>query len=490
MPSKPRVLVFIVAYQAETTIEKVLTRIPASLNEEYDVEVLIIDDASADATFEKARQSRLQGNLPFPLTVLKNPVNQMYGGNQKIGFHYAVEKGFDMVAMVHGDGQYAPEALPALLKPLATGEADAVMGSRMATWLGALKGGMPLYKYVGNRILTFYQNTVLGAKLTEYHSGYRLYSTRALRSIPFQLNTDNFHFDTEIIIQLLLAGLKIVEIPIPTFYGEEICRVNGMRYAWDVVKATTAARLQKYCLLYRRNFDVNPDSSSNWAHKPKLSFCSSQTLALAEVKDNSKVVHFGCEAEDLVEPLYEKGCLVSQLDHAINTPSDLEDCDHILLLDMIEHLHNPERFMDALREASAANRRTNVIVSTANVGFFITRFMLLLGQFNYGRKGILDLRHTRLFTSDSLCRLLQESGFEVISKRGVPAPFPLVVSHKGLADCLLRLNQWLITVSTSLFAYQIMVIAKPRPTLSVLLDDAYFHSSGLEQKADALVRTQ
>ena len=158
---KFRVLIFIVAYNAERTIERVLARIPASLAEQFEVEILAIDDSSADRTFEIGQKIKAAGSLPFPLHVLFNPKNQGYGGNQKIGYHYAIKNGFDFVALLHGDGQYAPEALPGLLMPLSRGEADAVFGSRLLSQGAALKGGMPLYKFVGNRILSWFQNRLL-----------------------------------------------------------------------------------------------------------------------------------------------------------------------------------------------------------------------------------------------------------------------------------------------------------------------------------------
>ena len=238
--SRPKLLVFIVAYNAETTIDRVLTRIPSSLGELYDTEVLIIDDSSEDRTFERSEMSKRGGDVPFDLTVLVNPVNQGYGGNQKIGFQYAIDNGFDIVALVHGDGQYAPECLLELVAPVAHHAAELVMGSRM---LGeARKGGMPLYKLAGNRLLTVAQNALLGSQLSEFHSGYRIYDVRALASIPFELNTNDFHFDTEIIIQMMLAERRILELPIPTYYGEEICYVNGVKYARDVLLSTLKAR--------------------------------------------------------------------------------------------------------------------------------------------------------------------------------------------------------------------------------------------------------
>src|SRR5256886_422297 len=142
------------------------------------------------------------------------------------------------MALVHGNGQYAPECLPDLLRPVLTGEADAVFGSRMMRGFDAIRARMPLYKYVGNRVLTAIQNRVLHSSLTEFHCGYRLYSVKALARLPFDRNTDDFHFDTEIIIQLLRAGLRIKELPIPTYYGDEIRYVKGINYAFQALRSS------------------------------------------------------------------------------------------------------------------------------------------------------------------------------------------------------------------------------------------------------------
>src|SRR5439155_7469100 len=199
---KPRLLIFVIAYYAESTLASVLERIPKTVFEEFDCEVLIVDDASEDKTFEIGHEYR-SAHPEIPMVVLRNTLNQGYGGNQKVGYTYALARGFDSVAMLHGDGQYAPEELPRLMQPLVAGQADAVFGSRMMKTFGALRGGMPLYKYAGNKILTGLQNALLGTKLSEFHSGYRIYSTKALRRVPFRLNSNEVHFDTEIIIQLL-----------------------------------------------------------------------------------------------------------------------------------------------------------------------------------------------------------------------------------------------------------------------------------------------
>jgi len=255
---KIKLLIFIVAYNAEKTIQSVINRIPKKLSLIYDLEVLIIDDCSKDYTFKICKEISKSQKSYFKLNILYNPKNQGYGGNQKIGYHYSIKKKFDFVVLLHGDGQYAPEELPKLLNGLHHGKFDVVIGSRMIKKKDALKGGMPLYKLVGNVILTKIQNFLLKTHLAEFHSGYRIYSVKSLKKIPFYLNTNDFHFDTEILIQLFLINSKIKEISIPTFYGDEICHVNGIKYAFNIIKTTSIAALQKsfdlkFSKKYRKN---------------------------------------------------------------------------------------------------------------------------------------------------------------------------------------------------------------------------------------------
>ena len=490
-----RLLVFVVAFDAEKTIENVLTRIPSSLLDDYDVEVLVIDDASADATFERSETLRKADLLPFPLRVLFNPVNQGYGGNQKIGFHYAIQEGFDYVALLHGDGQYAPECLPEIVRPLRDGEADAVLGSRMLVAGGARRGGMPLYKLVGNRILSRFQNAVLGTALSEFHTGYRAYSTDALRSIPFGLNTNDFHFDTEILIQLRYADRRILEVASPTYYGDEICHVNGLAYAAKVARATAKGRVQDVGLLYDRRYDVRAAGRANEQYLPKLEYESPHSLAIGLIPRGSRVIDLGCAGGWVGAELRRRGCHVIGVDIAPLGPGieldefhvhDLDeglppvafgDADYVLLLDVVEHLKEPERFVEALYEALSRSSGTKVFVSTGNIAFGITRLLLLAGQFNYGKRGILDLTHTRLFTFATLRRLLAGAGFDIVKLRGVPAPFPLALGDSAAATALLSFNRLGNRLWKRLFAYQIFAIVEPRPSLAKLLDDAGIQSA-------------
>lgn len=245
MKRKIKVLIFIVAYNAEKTIESVINRIPKPLFKNFDIEIIIIDDASTDSTFIVSKKIKKKYNNLFKLKIFSNLINQGYGGNQKIGYYYAIKNNFDFVVLLHGDGQYAPEELPKLLQKVKDKKNDVVIGSRMISKKRALKGGMPLYKLVGNIILTKFQNFLLGTDLAEFHSGYRIYSVKKLKTIPFALNTQDFHFDTEILIQLFLSKAKIIEISIPTFYGDEICHVNGVKYAINIFITTSLAKVQK-----------------------------------------------------------------------------------------------------------------------------------------------------------------------------------------------------------------------------------------------------
>jgi len=482
--AKQRLLVFVIAYRAEKTLTWVLSRIPASIFQAFDCEILVVDDASTDRTFEIGHEWK-EEHPEVRVTVLRNDYNQGYGGNQKVGYTYAIENDFDFVALIHGDGQYAPEELPRLMEPLASGSADVVLGSRMMEKGAALKGGMPMYKYVGNRILTGLQNFFLQAKLSEYHSGYRLFAVHTLRALPFRLNANDFHFDTEIIIQLLNGGFRIAELAIPTYYGDEICYVDGVKYAKEVMHATLRNTAHRAGLLYQRRFDVG--AADNRHYELKLGYASTHTWALAAVPNGSSVIDIGAGPGGMARQLAAKGCTVAVVDQFppgapaedirvfrqdLDAPLgfDVGPYKYLLLLDVIEHLRAPEDFLERLREQFTHEPKT-LILTTANVAFFIQRFMLLAGQFNYGKKGILDRTHTRLLTFRGTRHLLRDSGFRIKSIRGVPAPFPKVLGNGRLGRYAVKANLALIRLSKTLFSYQIYVEAETTPNVRFVLRD-------------------
>lgn len=238
-----RVGVLVVAYEASATLEAVLNRIPQDFRSSI-TSILVCDDASSDNTYQVGMRVK-QARPDLPLHVIRRPVNLGYGGNQKAGYRWMIDNGLDAVVLLHGDGQYAPEFLPKMVAPIIAGDADVVFGSRMLEPGAALRGGMPRYKYFGNKILTFLQNRLAGVALSEWHSGYRAYSIRSLDGVGFELNADYYDFDTQIILQMIETHQRIVEIPIPTFYGDELSRVNGIRYGWRILRHTLRWRLAR-----------------------------------------------------------------------------------------------------------------------------------------------------------------------------------------------------------------------------------------------------
>ena len=265
------------------------------------------------------------------------------------------------------------------------------------------------------------------------------------------------------------------------------------KYACNVLLATITARLQALGLLYDPKFDCVPPGHS--VYQPKLTYKSPHSLALQYVRPNASVLDLGCAGGYMARVLHEeKNCSVTGVDafpadaagmtrfllHDLNAgppPVPVEKFDHILMLDVVEHLVQPERFLEQLRQALALNPEAELILSTGNVGFFVTRLMLLAGQFNYGKRGILDLTHTRLFTFASLRRALEQSGFAITEIGGVPGPFPLALGDNLFARALTRITSALIFLSRGLFSYQIMVRARALPTLETLLDRAEIHSA-------------
>ncbi len=210
-----------------------LDRIPPEIKEKVK-QIFIIDNASPDNSYLIGIGYREEYGLD-KLEVLRNETNRGYGGSQKRAYRYAIDQGFDIVVMLHGDAQYAPEKVPHLLEPLEKNEADMVFGSRIAGL--PLKGGMPLYKFLGNKFLTGVENLVLGMDLSEFHSGFRAFRCDALAKIPFDLCANDYHFDTDIVIQLHIKKLRIAEMPIPTYYGDEPNFVNVFDYGFKVLQS-------------------------------------------------------------------------------------------------------------------------------------------------------------------------------------------------------------------------------------------------------------
>src|SRR4030095_11032922 len=368
-------------------------------------------------------------------------------------YKYFIDKSFDIVVLLHGAVQHAPEILAHLYAPLVAGEADAIFGSRMTrTYGGPIKGGMPLYKLVGNKILTFFENRALGLQLTEFHSGYRAYSLAALRNIDFEDMTDVFHFDTQIIIKLHHQGHVIRELPIPTYYGHEICYVDGLKYAKDV--ALSVMRYRRTTKSVARY----PEYKEYFVQYPiKQSRFSSPHYFTQWVGRNHRVLDIGCGEGYFAQMLAKAGNDVVGID-ILATPqerksmkqyvqADLDQGLHaalpalagqsferVLLQDILEHVRAPEQVLaDCHRLLDA---RGLLLISVPNVANITVRLALLFGRFEYTERGILDRTHVRFFTSRTAREMIERAGYDVVAEKVTVMPVELVLG--------LRPDGWLM----------------------------------------------
>lgn len=238
---RKNIFIIMPAYNAADYIEKVMDRIPALIWEQIN-QLVFVNDGSTDNTFKliKKLQKKYQ-----KIKVIHKKTNQGYSQAQKTAYDYCLNNNAEVVAMLHSDGQYAPELLPKLLKPLINGKADIVQGSRIKGGK-ALQGKMPLYKYISNRFLSKLENFVFGMNLYEYHSGYMLYTKNALDTIPYKKLSDTFHIDGEMLFMGHKKGLRIKEIPIPTDYSGQKSSLKPVQYGIHVIKIMVNYKLGKY----------------------------------------------------------------------------------------------------------------------------------------------------------------------------------------------------------------------------------------------------
>jgi methionine biosynthesis protein MetW len=497
---RPRIGVLVVAYNAAGTLARVLDRIPADFRGRI-AGVLVSDDNSADATYLVGLgYQRFDPSLP--LEVVRNARNLGYGGNQKVGYRWAIERGLDIIVMLHGDGQYAPEKLPDVVAPLERGEADAVFGSRMLEPGAARRGGMPLYKLLGNRVLTSLENRMVGTDLSEWHSGYRAYSVAALRDLPFERNDDDFNFDTQIIVQLAEAGRRIIEVPIPTFYGDEICYVNGLRYARLITRDVVRYRAHKM------GFGSGELAFASDGYEAKGSPTSSHRRILRWLagRPPGRVLDLGCGNGHMASELRATGHHVVGVDAAAEpgvkdavdrfVQADLDlglppevsgPFDVVVCADVLEHLRRPELVLDELRRLLAP--AGVVVVSVPNFAHWYPRLRVAAGRFDYDRRGILDHTHVRFFTRRSFERLVGERGW-AITRRSYTG-LPVEVTARGgaprsseadgmLRRWALRADAAAVRARPTLFAYQFLYElepAQPAPVASWQSDGSYGMSS-------------
>jgi glycosyltransferase involved in cell wall biosynthesis len=251
-PRPHKVIAVMPAYNAERTLAATLADIPAGSVDE----ILLVDDGSKDGTVQVARA--------MGLTVIEHPENRGYGGNQKTCYRQALDRGADIVVMIHPDYQYDSRVIPHAVGIIELGIADVVLGSRIRSRAEALEGGMPRYKYLANRVLTAFENLALGQNLGDFHSGFRVYRREVLERVPFELNSDDFVFDTQFLVQAIAFGFRLGDIPVPVRYFNEASSINfkrSLRYGLATLQTVAQYWLHRLNLWRSPLFEPRPPTT-------------------------------------------------------------------------------------------------------------------------------------------------------------------------------------------------------------------------------------
>lgn len=473
-----RVAVLVVAYNAEKKLADVLRRIPQVTND-IQMEVLVCDDASSDRTLEVGQQFATEFQQKN-IKVIRHEINLGYGGNQKFGYEWAIANNFDAIVLLHGDGQYAPELVESFVRPIMNDQADVVLGSRMMTKGSARAGGMPVYKFVGNKILSRWQNFITGTGFSEWHCGYRAYSVQSLKSINYLENSDGFDFDTQIILQMNSAGKRIIEIPIPTYYGDEICYVQGLKYARQVSFDVVKHRLKSMGFFASRvtspeyRFKHDEHSSHSKIKKVIENLPPGNVLdvgcAGGEISEFASQIGHKVVAVDIKQPqTHLSKAMFIQYDLDKGLPSTIDGkFDLIICADVLEHLRTPDKLLYELLERLTTSGK--IIASIPNFGNWYPRVRVLFGRFDYDARGILDQTHLRFFTKKSFIRIANTAGYDVTKIWTTGTPFEVMlrgapkrrISWKTLLSVLAKIDRGLCRLRANLFAYQFIFELTPK----------------------------
>lgn len=420
-----------------------------------------------------ARIASLRGAaFPAGVTLEQLPPARSYahkaGAAQKAAFKYAKAKAFDVVILA-GTADFSVQDLQALVGRFSQGGCGAVLActgqnGRRGSWLAG----------AADAAFGALQNRLLKSAIPDFYSGLKAFSVPRAAALPFEYNSDKDEFDVQLLVQLLDTGAAITHVAAGA--GPRAGRSFGSR--WSGFASVVLSRVQKMSLWYHPRFDY---TDANRMYTAKFGYESSHQFAVDAIPPGAVVLDLGCGPGYMAERLSRKKVATISLDRYISEEAKAfssktieadvegydfsllpERADYVLALDIVEHLHSPEAFLRNIRE-KMADGSPRVIITTANIAFIVMRLSLLFGEFNYGRKGILDMDHKRLFTFASLRELLALNGYTVLEVKGIPAPFPVALGDTRLARFLLAANSLLIKLFRNVFSYQIAVVARPDP---------------------------
>jgi len=468
----PRIALFLFEAQDSGLLAATLERIPTAAAECLEQIVVMEDRVPGSLAAVPAHHF---GPGELDVLIHRAPSELGYGGVRKAAFEYALLRGFDVAVFLRA-GVHPPEALPEVIRTFLQGSQEVVWASRLVDRLHTLQGGMPVARLLAHSVTTGLQNRVLGLRLRDYHSSFRAFPMRALRSIPFQLNSDDRSFDMQIAIQCRALGLPIREVEVPPSWREFATDRSALHGVARGVATAIDYRLHQLHATRRGRYLVDRGVHYTFKRSPT----GSHVQIVERIRPGSLLLDLGCSQGLLARPLREKGVRVTGVDSGpedqvaseldayyrrdLEQPLELPTgrvYDYVVSSDVIEHLRQRGELLRSVRRYLKPEGR--LLISTGNVALWFYRLSLLAGRFEYGPRGILDETHLHLYTRATFRREVENAGFRVVEERVTALPFEVVFESTGRSRAvrtLARIYHRLAGIWPELFAYQFLLEAE------------------------------
>jgi 2-polyprenyl-3-methyl-5-hydroxy-6-metoxy-1,4-benzoquinol methylase len=476
----PRVGLFLFDCPDLESLQATLDRIPEQVND-WLADVVVMSDRAGEPL---VHLDRVAGGRRRATRIHRSPRDYGHGGARKAAFEYALRNHLDHAITMRGDGTHPPEALPALLRPVILEGRPLILASRLVRRRDTYRAGMPLARLAAHWLATELLNRLLGLRVYDYHSSYRIYAVDALASLPFQLDSDDRRFDTEITVQFRALGVTPTEVAVLPAWREERGRGAEMSLFWGACGAALGYRMHQLHVTRRGRYLVNRGVH----YTLKLSETGSHMQIVLAIRPGARVLDLGCSQGLLARPLREKGVLVTGVDanaprglaaelheyvqRDLELPLELPTArvfDYVVCADVIEHVRQREELLRSARRYLKEDGR--LIISTPNIALWFYRLSLFAGRFEYGPRGILDRTHVHLFTRATFRREVEKAGFHVLRERVTALPFEVVFESTGrsrLLSVLASLYHAAARAWPEMFAYQFILEAE----ITTLDDDA------------------
>lgn len=470
---RSRVALFVFDCPGSDALRELLDQIPESLADRIE-EVILIQQG--ERGWPTAFEPGLAESRQLEVRFHRNPRPFDYGSARKAAFEYALGAGFEHVAVLRGDGSHPVAALAELLDAVRTHPGDLVLASRQGRLPAAPDAATWLADRLERPLATRFCERVLGLGLGDYLSSLRVYPCAALRCIPYQLNADDWRFETEILIQFRALGVPIREVMVAPSWRESASAGDTVRRVLRNCLAPLDYRLHQLHVTRRGQYLLDHGTR----YTLKLSRTSSHMAIVESIRPGTRVLDLGCSQGLLARPLGEKSVEVTGLDArppgdtyqglAEYYQRDLEEpCeipvgrvfDYVVVADVIEHLRNRTQLLRSARRYLKEGGR--LIISTGNVALWFYRLSLLVGRFEYGPRGVLDATHVHLYTRATFRREVERAGFHVLRERVTSLPFEVVFESTGRSRLIQRLSEayhFLARLWPEMFAYQFILEAE------------------------------